>query len=843
MLELLLKYVGQNVEVTNEKNLHYIVQDMSEFCQPSTKLAKVREAVAKNSLISYILNTGMNLRDKEKVSKLRELNKRFDNSTVADAKLSFMIAQKFKDLKIIDCALDYLEKSISHNYAKESIKYLLDWIKNGEINITQIPNKLLQSAFLSDLEPKQLSDLISIVLPKNDNIDFLSSPSSIVLHLKMSAELNNEISNSIISNKLPTDSKMLWNSVENIIDSNEISDNFKYKLVSRISQNIAVCKSKVENEEFEKAKIELLQKVEEIKDSYNLLTDIKLSLKSTEEKKDKIDDKKFIKDNEYRKKIIDQNAKLMIGMNVLKTALLKHIDADEYVIIAISGLFEKQLSLENLTTECDLHLNTAKSDPKNLILTRILPVCTKNEHFLYCIKKISTGTHIKMYDLLNMVHEILPIQFFYNFGPNFNPSFDMKNIPENTAEFIKNNLIINLKNEANSGYIEKLYYACYANLNDSNFYLHLNLLRRIQEIHCEEIQPNIIWPLWLLKKFDWIRPQTGIKRNKFMRDSMQIAYDWVFSNITENLSFGEIQEILWYCEMMFKYESKIGPGALPISVISKFVHSLLKSKKITDHKLVNSGFLIISEIVYQIYKIQDSFEREKICNFIAKNSIEKLPLDPYLIINYAILNIPNSLQIVLKTCPEELKSLLKISEFLQNSINSQLEFLTTSIKIPEIPYFYQLDSLNLNEKLHLIIQKWDALKMFVKYIDFLKIASPDLISPALRNIWENTTDITVKRIFIILFESLLSEIYGKIAIAEFLFKNAQIQLKIAPQSIKIPKNIIEVFDFIREYEKNKGKEILNCEECCELLSYAIICSKFVENKEHKGIFFTKNIEK
>ena len=161
----MLKNIGYTPELANEKQLHIIIQEMSEFCSPNTKFKEIRNAFLNKTLTDYILNTGVDIEDNNIVEKLRKLNETLDNTQKADGRLWNTIASKFFENGEILTAMKYLENLIPGNCEKEAANYLFEQLKGTNIKVEDIPQCLFKAAFFSRIASNQLSNLL-LLIPK-----------------------------------------------------------------------------------------------------------------------------------------------------------------------------------------------------------------------------------------------------------------------------------------------------------------------------------------------------------------------------------------------------------------------------------------------------------------------------------------------------------------------------------------------------------------------------------------------------------------------------------------------------------------------------------------------------
>lgn len=609
MLELLLRFDPKNSDLRSEEEIHHIAQDMSEIVQPHTKLAKMREHIAKRTLVNYIIESGLELRDKRKIEKLRQLNGRLDESELADAKLSFRLAQKFAEMRAYSESLEYLEQCVRKKYAREGAKFLLNLIQNKIVPDEAIPQTLVQALLVADVEPKQLSDLVAFLPKKPCRLDH---PSDYVRHLRTSVELGNDVS-AIMTSQLNSILPALPGIVDQILDDREITDRLRHRLVARVSSDLTLAKLQEANGELEKKRLEALERIESLNDTLGLLCDIKQSVFRMQECKERINDKQFLKDPAYRKRMIDSYARIVIEMRQDNASLLKHIDPGEYARLAIAALFERNIELSQLGKECDDYLEKAATSPsakgvsntKTIVAEQILPLCRHNNHFLYCIRKLAdpaAAAGNRLYDLLLLLKDVegLHVEYFYNFGAGFVPQ-EPAEVDADHRAFIKQMVPIATPKE-NIGFVERLYQSVYLHSTDANLFILYSLMSTIQQqTYAKGIQPSAVFPLWLLKRLDWVRPQVGPKRNKHIKDSVDLAHEWAFANVSMGAILASmakdpaatVLELVGHLRAVFDFEARYGPASLGVGVVAKAVHGMVKKGAIDPETKEFAEFIFV----------------------------------------------------------------------------------------------------------------------------------------------------------------------------------------------------------------------------------------------------------
>jgi hypothetical protein len=802
MVEILLKYIEYTPTLANEKQLHEVAREMSYFCQPTGKLKEIRNAYEKQTLLDYILNTNMDIGDKRKIEQLRVLNAKLDTSPKADGRLWTKLAQEFPKRDAKDQVLRYIEMAINNSCEKEATNYLLELLEDEEILKEEIPTTLFKAAFMASIDANQLTSLLLIMPKRNPRVKDLSG---YLGQMKAGIELNNSVATLIVKEqaKNPSDIKRM---LELTMEDKSTSDRVKMKLLGVMLEALP-------------KESEMAETIRDLKQNYEALINIKKAIRQSNEE-DSLDEQEFLNNKSYREQMINKYAKLMIGMNLFTHILMSYLKGSDYTVMAISALFDKPFALERLTKECDAILESAKVNNKEIILEKILPICKTNTHYLYCIGKLATKEDKPIHDtLLSVMKESVPIQYFYNFGEGFIPK--EPEIYEDHKALIKT--LITKDNESTS-FLHNLYMIIYKEISDENVYVYYNLLCRLHLVKYKELQPLLVFPLWLLKKLDWLRPQFGHNRSKHIKNSATLAFKWTFSKVQlESFLTKEVEKVARkvadYLKVLLEYEIKKQSESLTIGVISIALHKLIKKQLLSlkeDHNL------FLSELFYRVFKAS-TLTSETIKLF---QSIKSLEI--YSVLDYCIKAPDKLFDILIAVSREHNDSILTLGKYVKDVLQSLTEAFISNKKFPQIHFYYGLNMMKLNERLSEIKSKWEVARALQVYMKFAKVVFPEIANEILKCLWSKDYTETVKNVAFIMFENEFSEIYGEETVRAFLLKVILKQLKSPYKDLKTPSDIIE---FIKDYLKNntKGK----AKEYSNLLALGMISVNYIE-KTTKG---------
>jgi len=800
MVEILLKHIEYTPTLANEKQLHEVARQMSNFCQPIGKLEEVRKAYENQTLLDYILNTDMNIKDESKIEQLRLLNAKLDTSPKADGRLWTKLAQKFPRSEAKGQVLRYIEMAINNSCEKEATNYLLKLLENEEIVKEEIPGSLFKAAFMASIDANQLTSLLSIMPKRNSRVKNMND---YIDQMKASIELNNSVGTLIVKEKIKysSDVKEIF---EFIMEDKSTSDIIKMKLLGAILEGLP-------------KESEMIVAIKELKQNYEALINIKRVIKNSDGQ-DILNEQEFLNNKTYREQVINKYAKLMINMNISTDILMSYLEGSDYTVVVMEALFDKSFSLEELTKECDAILKTANIDNKEIILEKILPICKTNMHYLYCVGKLTNKDPIYN-TLLLVMKESVPVQYFYNFGEDYTPK--EPEIAEDHKDLIKT--LILEDNECKS-FLHNLYMAVYKEISDENIYIYYNLLCKLAIAKYKELQPLLVFPLWLFKKLDWLRPQFGHNRNKHIKSSAITAYKWIFSKVQiESFLMKEeervARKIANYLRILIEYEIKKQSEFLTIGVISIALHKLVKKQLLSLEKDLN---LFLTEFFYRLFKASTLTPE------ITKLFQNIKSLEVYSVLDYCIKASDKTFNIFIEVSREHIKSMPTLGNYVNDVLQSLVEAFVSNNKFPDIPFYYGLNTMKLNEGLNEIKNNWEVARTLQAYIKFAKIVFPEVANEILKPLWSEDYAETVKSVAFIMFENEFSELYGEEAIRVFLLKVTLKQLESPYEDLKTADEVTKfIDDYLKSNTKAKVKEYSN------LLALGIISANYIE-KTNKG---------